>query len=149
MSFLKRNKFTFIIGIVVFILESFFKIRSYHLIELMSAVLTLAATLTAIFIGFISIIVSLGADRVFNKLNLDLIYLEKLLIGTILYLLASFEAIISFFINTRSSKQIFWFMNIWSTTMAMAFSITFSLLFGLLIFLHGKWQRRKYEDDLY
>ena len=77
MSFLKRNKFTFIIGIVVFILESFFKIRSYHLIELMSAVLTLAATLTAIFIGFISIIVSLGADRVFNKLNLDLIYLEK------------------------------------------------------------------------
>jgi hypothetical protein len=115
----------------------------------MSAVLTLAATLTAIFIGFISIIVSLGADRVFNKLNLDLIYLEKLLIGTILYLLASFEAIISFFINTRSSKQIFWFMNIWSTTMAMAFSITFSLLFGLLIFLHGKWQRRKDEDDLY
>lgn len=149
MSFLKRNKFTFIIGVIVFILEGSLKIRSENIIELMSAVLTLAATLTAIFIGFISIIVSLGADRVFSKLDLDLIYLEKLLIGTILYLLVSFEAIVCFFINTKSSSQIFWFMNIWSATMAMAFSITFSLLFGLLTFLHGKWQRRENEDDIY
>lgn len=149
MSFLKRNKFTFIIGVIVFILEGSLKIRSENIIELMSAVLTLAATLTAIFIGFISIIVSLGADRVFSKLDLDLIYLEKLLIGTILYLLVSFEAIVCFFINTKSSSQIFWFMNIWCATMAMAFSITFSLLFGLLTFLHGKWQRRENEDDIY
>ncbi|WP_421022308.1 hypothetical protein [Limosilactobacillus fermentum] len=149
MSFLGRNKFTFIVGVIVFILEGSLKIRTEHLIELMSAVLTLAATLTAIFIGFISIIVSLGADRVFSKLDLDLIYLEKLLIGTILYLLVSFESIVCFFINAKSANQLFWFMNIWSTTMAMAFSITLSLLFGLLTFLHGKWQRRKNEDDIY
>ena len=147
-TFVSRNKWVFISGLIAFFIEFCFKFRVKNLTDLMSAVLTLAATLTAIFVGFVSIILSLSADRIFNKLNLDLAYLEKLMVGTALYLLVSFEAIIAFFIDVKMTKFIFWYMNIWVASITMAFSVTCSLLKALFEFLHEKWKERRDREDL-
>lgn len=147
-SFISRNKWVFISGLIVFFIELHFKFRVKDLTALMSAVLTLAATLTAIFVGFVSIILSLSSDEIFNKLNLDLTYLEKLMLGTVLYLLVSFEAIIAFFIDTKMNDFIFWYMNIWLASITMAFSVTCSLLKALFEFLHEKWKERRDREDL-
>lgn len=147
-SFISRNKWVFISGLIAFFIELHFKFRVKDLTALMSAVLTLAATLTAIFVGFVSIILSLSSDEIFNKLNLDLTYLEKLMLGTVLYLLVSFEAIIAFFIDTKMNDFIFWYMNIWLASITMAFSVTCSLLKALFEFLHEKWKERRDREDL-
>lgn len=147
-NFLTRNKWIFTSGLISFCIEWHFQFRAENLTELMSAILTLAATLTAIFIGFVSIVISLGSNKIFHKLNLDIVYLEKLMLGTTLYLLVSFEAIIAFFIKPQMTKFILWYMNIWISSLTMAFFTTISLLMALFEFLHIKWKERKDKEDL-
>lgn len=144
-AMVKRHKKLFFVGLVAFLLESFFKIRPDNLTDLMSAVLTLAATLTAIFIGFVSIILGFRNDGLFKSLNLDLNILEELMLGTIFYLLVSLISIISFFMHKGIEELCL--LLVWFPCIAMAISATISLIKDLIDLLEGQRRRRNDKDE--
>lgn len=146
MSFILRHKFTYLAGILFGVLNFFyFKFIPKDMDALMSAVLTLAATLTAIFIGFVSILLSLNKNELFKNLFLDLKIIESLMLGTTFYLLLSFISIIGFFITIRKNL----FMSIWFTLLGLSVGITVSLMIQLFKILHGLWTQRQNNNDLY
>lgn len=148
MNFLKRHKWTYLVGIVVFIGNIFFvKIVPNNIESLMSAVLALAATLTAIFVGFVSIVLSFKNNNLFRTLELDLSILESLMLGTVFYLSLSFISLAGFFLKGNKSHIIF--MSFWFLLLFLSFGITLSLIIQLFQILKGLWMRRKNEDDLY
>lgn len=146
MSFIMRHKFTYFTGFLFGILNFFcFNFIPKDIDALMSAVLTLAATLTAIFIGFVSILLSLNKNELFKSLFLDLKIIESLMLGTTFYLLLSFISIIGFFITIRKNL----FMSIWFTSLGLSVGITVSLIIQLFKILHGLWTQRQNNNDLY
>lgn len=148
MRFIRRHFFLLFVGIVVMLAEWNFKVYPQNLESLMSAVLTLSATLTAIFVGFVSIVLSLRKNVIFHALDLDLSMLENLMLGTFAYLALSFESLLGFFISSSmGSFRIF--MTIWFVTLSLAFGVTISLLKYLAYILHGQWKKRQENKDIY
>ncbi|WP_445623637.1 hypothetical protein [Lacticaseibacillus paracasei] len=146
MSFIGRHKFSYSLGILTFMLNFWqLHLRPTDLQALLSAVLTLAATLTAIFIGFVSIILSLKENALFRRMFLDLRILESLLLGTTFYLLVSFASIFGFFIPNRFSGLDL-FMSVWLSFLSMAVEVTVSLVVQLFEVLHGLWVERDNEN---
>ncbi|MES5863643.1 hypothetical protein [Lacticaseibacillus paracasei] len=147
MKFLRRHVIPFLFGIATILANNWLRLRPTNLEALMGAVLTLAATLTAIFVGFVSILLSMKDNALFRNMFLDLKILESLLLGTVFYLIVSFISIIGFFLPENFSG-IDWFMSAWLCSLVIAASVTCSLVMQLFGILHGLWVQR-YNEDLY